>query len=297
MYGMTADRNAVKNVYAHVINDVIDGVREAFLDDGMDEMVLQELKQLWETKLNQCKAVSHVPPPPPPVVEHRPAVPVRNTVPAVQVQPQVAQTPTLVNPAAALLLQQPMQTQLLRLQAAQQSAVAGNISAFANIQNMTVASQIAHSALPASFLRHLATFNPNGSANNPLIVPTLHPTSVAPSVVQTTTALDIKQVVQLDGLGDSSSEDDDDHNDDDDEDDEQNDDNETNGEEEDPLNSGDDVSDADPTEVFDAENVVVCQFEKINRCKNRWKFHLKDGIMNLNGRDYLFQKATGDAEW
>jgi len=32
----------------------------------------------------------------------------------------------------------------------------------------------------------------------------------------------------------------------------------------DPLNSGDDVSDADPTEVFDAENVIVCQFDKVS---------------------------------
>jgi len=31
----------------------------------------------------------------------------------------------------------------------------------------------------------------------------------------------------------------------------------------DPLNSGDDVSDSDPTEVFDAENVIVCQFDKV----------------------------------
>ena len=31
--------------------------------------------------------------------------------------------------------------------------------------------------------------------------------------------------------------------------------------------------------------------------KNRWKFHLKDGIMNLEGRDYVFQKATGEADW
>jgi hypothetical protein len=28
------------------VNDVIEGVREAFLDDGMDDMVLQELKQV-----------------------------------------------------------------------------------------------------------------------------------------------------------------------------------------------------------------------------------------------------------
>ncbi|MCJ8744043.1 hypothetical protein PDJAM_G00101590 [Pangasius djambal] len=64
-----------------------------------------------------------------------------------------------------------------------------------------------------------------------------------------------------------------------------------------PLNSGDDVSDEEDQELFDTENVVVCQYDKIHRSKNKWKFHLKDGIMNLNGRDYVFSKAIGDAEW
>lgn len=33
------------------------GVRESFIDDGVDEQVLQELKQLWESKLQTSKAV------------------------------------------------------------------------------------------------------------------------------------------------------------------------------------------------------------------------------------------------
>ena len=45
------------------------------------------------------------------------------------------------------------------------------------------------------------------------------------------------------------------------------------------------------------ENVVVCQFDKIQRVRNKWRFHLKDGIMSLNGKDFVFQKATGDGEW
>lgn len=36
---------------------------------------------------------------------------------------------------------------------------------------------------------------------------------------------------------------------------------------------------------------------QITRSRNRWKFYLKDGIMNLGGKDYVFQKANGDAEW
>lgn len=69
------------------------------------------------------------------------------------------------------------------------------------------------------------------------------------------------------------------------------------GPEEEPLNSGDDVTDEDSSELFDTDNVVVCQYDKITRARNKWKFHLKDGIMNLNGEDYVFQKASGDAEW
>ena len=43
--------------------------------------------------------------------------------------------------------------------------------------------------------------------------------------------------------------------------------------------------------------MALILFQQINRNKNKWKFHLKDGIMNLNGKDFVFQKATGDAEW
>ncbi|XP_078724011.1 TFIIA-alpha and beta-like factor [Lampetra fluviatilis] len=67
--------------------------------------------------------------------------------------------------------------------------------------------------------------------------------------------------------------------------------------EEDPLNSGDDVSEQDMSEMFDVDNVVVCQYDKIHRSKNKWKFHFKDGIMNLDGLDYFFSKLAGDAEW
>jgi hypothetical protein len=31
-----------------------------------------------------------------------------------------------------------------------------------------------------------------------------------------------------------------------------------------PLNSEDDVSDEDPTDLFDTDNVVVCQYDKVS---------------------------------
>lgn len=36
---------------------------------------------------------------------------------------------------------------------------------------------------------------------------------------------------------------------------------------------------------------------QIHRSKNRWKFYLKDGVMCFGGKDYVFSKAVGEAEW
>jgi hypothetical protein len=50
-------------MYQKVVNDVVDGVREAFLDEGCDEQVLHELKQVclayiyvtnWRVIIIQC---------------------------------------------------------------------------------------------------------------------------------------------------------------------------------------------------------------------------------------------------
>ncbi|KFQ46601.1 TFIIA-alpha and beta-like factor, partial [Nestor notabilis] len=43
-------------LYKSVIEDVIEGVRELFAEEGLEEQVLQELKQRWETKVIQSKA-------------------------------------------------------------------------------------------------------------------------------------------------------------------------------------------------------------------------------------------------
>ncbi|CAH2006873.1 unnamed protein product [Acanthoscelides obtectus] len=120
----------------------------------------------------------------------------------------------------------------------------------------------------------------------------------------TSSSADPTHPAQCDGAADTSDDDDDasddaDGDDDDPDDDKQDDDDEMEDEggEEEPLNSEDDVTDDDPADLFETDNIVVCQYDKIIRNRNKWKFYLKDGIMNLNGTDYVFQKATGDAEW
>jgi len=69
-----------------------------------------------------------------------------------------------------------------------------------------------------------------------------------------------------------------------------------------PLNEDDDDDDEldDLEEGEDEPNtqhLVLAQFDKVTRTKNRWKCTLKDGIMHLNGRDVLFNKATGEFEF
>ncbi|NXS00517.1 TF2AY factor, partial [Oxylabes madagascariensis] len=43
-------------LYKSIIEDVIEGVRELFAEEGVEEQVLKDLKQLWETKVTQSKA-------------------------------------------------------------------------------------------------------------------------------------------------------------------------------------------------------------------------------------------------
>lgn len=45
------------NLYHSVIGDVIANVKDSFLDESVDENVLQELKTLWTQKLEQSKTI------------------------------------------------------------------------------------------------------------------------------------------------------------------------------------------------------------------------------------------------
>ena len=97
------------------------------------------------------------------------------------------------------------------------------------------------------------------------------------------------QICQLDGNAESSEEDEDDLDDDDSDSDLDTD------EEEDLDNVGedmgtpcsdDDVSDEEigmsGVDLFDTENVVVCQYDKISRNRNKWKLNLKVSSQSLS---------------
>ncbi|KAJ6830867.1 transcription initiation factor IIA subunit 1-like [Iris pallida] len=69
-----------------------------------------------------------------------------------------------------------------------------------------------------------------------------------------------------------------------------------------PLNEDDDddddLDDLDQgEEETHTQHLVLAQFDKVTRTKSRWKCTLKDGIMHLNNRDILFNKANGEFDF
>mmetsp|Transcript_33529 Transcript_33529/g.74189 ORF Transcript_33529/g.74189 Transcript_33529/m.74189 type:complete len:213 (+) Transcript_33529:1523-2161(+) len=60
---------------------------------------------------------------------------------------------------------------------------------------------------------------------------------------------------------------------------------------EDEILSEDSENEDDDEEVA---NFLCCQFEKVNRTKNRWKISMKDGVFHIDGKDYLFKKANAE---
>ncbi|KAI5576202.1 hypothetical protein POPTR_009G036700v4 [Populus trichocarpa] len=69
-----------------------------------------------------------------------------------------------------------------------------------------------------------------------------------------------------------------------------------------PLNEDDDddedLDDVDQGEELNTpQHLVLAQFDKVTRTKSRWKCILKDGIMHINNKDILFNKATGEFDF
>ncbi|XP_048064491.1 transcription initiation factor IIA subunit 1 isoform X2 [Megalobrama amblycephala] len=372
----SANSNQVPKLYRSVMEDVINEVRELFLDEGVDEQVLMELKTLWESKLMQSKAVEGFHTEEQQVLQAQQQQAQQAQQTQAQSQPQqVLLPPAQQAPQQQVIVQDPKILQHMSATGMSAAATAATLALPAGVapiqQLITPQGQILQVVRAANGAQYiiqpqqqmvlqqqvLPQMQPGG-VQAPVIQQVLTPLQgglsqqtgviIQPQQIVLTgnkvqqntqvmqaAAMAVQQgqgaaqvqaqaqpqpqaqppqqqtqqqqasqqppmMLQVDGAGDTSSEEDEEEEDeyDEDEDEDKEKDGGEDGQvEEEPLNSGDDVSDEEDQELFDTENVVVCQYDKIHRSKNKWKFHLKDGIMNLNGRDYVFSKAIGDAEW
>jgi len=55
--------------------------------------------------------------------------------------------------------------------------------------------------------------------------------------------------------------------------------------------------DDDPEQEDTSDNIVICTFENKSRVKNKWKVQLKHGVISIDGKDYLFNRASLEGEW
>ncbi|KAG1964688.1 transcription initiation factor IIA subunit 1 isoform X1 [Pimephales promelas] len=373
----SANSNTVPKLYRSVMEDVINEVRELFLDEGVDEQVLMELKTLWESKLMQSKAVDGFHTEEQQALQAQQQQAQQAQMTQAQSQPQqVLLPPVQQAPQQQVIVQDPKLLQHMSATGMSAAATAATLALPTGVtpfqQIITQQGQILQVVRAANGAQYI--IQPQQQmVLQPQVLPQMQPGGVQAPVIQqvltplqgglsqqTGVIIQPQQIVltgnkvqqntqvmqaaamavqqaqgaaqiqaqpqaqppqqqqqqqtqqqqpsqqqppmmlQVDGAGDTSSEEDEEEEDeyDEDEDEDKEKDGGEDGQvEEEPLNSGDDVSDEEDQELFDTENVVVCQYDKIHRSKNKWKFHLKDGIMNLNGRDYVFSKAIGDAEW
>ncbi|CDQ82133.1 unnamed protein product [Oncorhynchus mykiss] len=367
----SANSNPVPKLYRSVIEDVINEVRELFLDEGVDEQVLMELKTLWENKLMQSKAVEGFHTEEQAALQAAAHQQAQQATQQAQAQ-QVLLPPQQQAPQQQVIVQDPKILQHMSATGMSAAATAATLALPTGVspyhQLITSQGQILQFVRAANGAQYiiqpqqqmvlqqqvLPQMQPGG-VQAPVIQQVLAPLQgghpqqtgviiqpqqivltgnkvqqnaqvmqmpgqpgqvqqiqqqvqqvqqaqggAAPGPPQQQAKQQPPMMLQVDGAGDTSSEDEDEEEEeyDEDEDEDKDKDGGEDGQvEEEPLNSEDDVSDEEDQELFDTENVVVCQYDKIHRSKNKWKFHLKDGIMNLNGRDYVFSKAIGDAEW
>ncbi|KAH6634276.1 transcription factor IIA, alpha/beta subunit [Chaetomium sp. MPI-SDFR-AT-0129] len=63
------------------------------------------------------------------------------------------------------------------------------------------------------------------------------------------------------------------------------------------LDDPDDGADDDEDDDESMGHMMLCMYDKVQRVKNKWKCTLKDGVLTVNGKEYVFMKATGEYEW
>ncbi|KAJ9131978.1 Transcription initiation factor IIA large subunit [Pleurostoma richardsiae] len=63
------------------------------------------------------------------------------------------------------------------------------------------------------------------------------------------------------------------------------------------LDDPEDDQDDDDDDDDSMGHIMLCMYDKVQRVKNKWKCTLKDGVLTVNGKEYVFHKATGEYEW
>lgn len=247
-------------LYEAVIDEVITDSRQDFEDSGIDESTLQELKRLWCEKLSQVKVCNF----------------------AWDEDDQDSHVP---------------HSMLGATNGGNEPLQLGSGLELPNLPYGASSNGLHNSSLPGpgdtgySMGIEIPTIKQEFSEDTGLIIPKVNQSDGGFELTMeindksAITSLDRLRAIlrnQVDGTEDHED-DDDIFNDSDD------------------INSDlDDELDSDKSDEEDGDQegrIMLCLYDKVQRVKNKWKCNLKEGIANIDGRDFVFQRATGESEW
>lgn len=64
------------------------------------------------------------------------------------------------------------------------------------------------------------------------------------------------------------------------------------------LGSEDDISESeDLSNLFECKNTIICVAQIVRYKRRVWFIDIKSGIANINGKDYVFDFASGRLAW
>lgn len=273
-------------LYETIIEDVISDSRQDFENMGIDEATLQELRKIWCEKLSQSKVGKFSWDENDDYGDEDPALLLignnsgSDATAGVTVKEEPTATSQLVTSNNG-----PIDSNV------QNGDVAGNVPASdvlsynndlgIELPSISVKKESNDDGLSLPSLPQTdGTFEMTLHVNNPKHV--LKQLQKRPKTRNTSSTL-----YQVDGTLD------DDDDDDDDDGDIFNDSDDINSDLDDDLES-----DKSDDEDGDQEGqIMLCLYDKVQRIKNKWKSNLKEGIANIDGKDYVFHKATGECEW
>ncbi|RMZ76223.1 hypothetical protein DV738_g5056, partial [Chaetothyriales sp. CBS 135597] len=319
-----SSKPSVGDVYGKIVNEVIESSRTAFEEDGIDMSALDLLQQEWQHKLSGLK-VAGLPWDPKPVASQYPAQNFR------QGQPDSAQARAAAN--LSQIYGPRASAQIAELQAGQRLPQVQPDSHIKQEDKQQVSPYIKQEPTPtlpsldnyrspvsqrsppiktdqtdgagdalddwrAEYARRKETFRQARARNDRLIRNHVKASQQQLEGGGLMEPLDKRPVFSADAIltgqpslsrpaltraqGDAPGDDDDDEVDE----------NAINSDLDDPEDAADDIEGEDTT-----GNVMLCTYDKVQRVKNKWKCTLKDGIMSIDGQDYLFHKGQGEFEW
>ncbi|CAL1706261.1 unnamed protein product [Somion occarium] len=316
--------NKIPSVYRAVIDDVIANIKPEFDEFGIGEDVLAELQHKWEAKVIQSHVADFeppppapqqtAPPPPHPSVPQHPAYPphpmhMQHHYPphaAYNLQPPPG--PHIPVHTPVHVKAEPVDPRYLLNSSMQQHPYGLPSLAGPQLGRPNVAPTYPSPGTPQARPSSTGPAPPAPTARYPNGVPQPPQQSSTPSIP---TPPAPTRIPQVDGPSSSSSE------------------SSSsppsyapranhpslpqpagspaNGEQkvnddEEAINSDLDDSDSDNERDIESgggadTDIVFCTYDKVARVKNKWKCILKDGMIHVNGRDYLFAKCTGEFEW